>query len=548
MADPTARKTKAWIKAFVANNRTLTPAELIARHIELADQDLADPPPTGWSDPWIIGQIHELAVSEENRKSRGAWYTPRELVEQLSAWAFRQCPYVPDLVLDPTCGGGAFLLAGLDQLVGLGLGPEQAALRIRGMDLDDGAVHATRCSLKQWARSHGIDHNFETQILQGDALIDLPAEWNVKRLVIGNPPFATPLKGTSVASAVEKYRKVYSETLGAYADLAVLHVDSMLRNSPAGSVVMMIMPQSVLSTQHLSSWRQMVNERAPTIGLWLSTKLDFAASVRTCATLHSVGGSPASISVVVDNKTARELIYEAKWSQIACNALGVPVANLASSNHLGEFCQPTAGFRDEYYGMAEACVEWSGSSECDAKLLTSGAVHLLSNSWGQKQIRFAKQKWSRPWIDPQKASAKTRKWLERQQQPKILLATQSKVLKPVIDIDGTLIGSTPLIIIETDQLFRVAAALLAPVLSLHAYRLQFGSAMSADAIKLSATQVQDLPAPLDLDAWDEAASSLEQITMDGNPITTPQLLSLARLGNAAYRAGPESLEWWLGRI
>ncbi|MEM8925970.1 MAG: N-6 DNA methylase [Actinomycetota bacterium] len=109
-------------------------------------------PGAGWADPWLIGQVHEQAASPAERQRRGAWYTPRSVVGGLTAAAFDAWgPTPPPLVVDPTCGGGAFLLAALDRLVAMGVAPADAVARTVGLDLDPTAVRVTRWSLALWA-------------------------------------------------------------------------------------------------------------------------------------------------------------------------------------------------------------------------------------------------------------------------------------------------------------------------------------------------------------------------------------------------------------
>ena len=61
----------------------------------------------------------------------------------------------PALVIDPTCGGGAFLLAAADRLVAMGLEPAEAATRLAGMDLDASAIEATPLGAPAVARRPG---------------------------------------------------------------------------------------------------------------------------------------------------------------------------------------------------------------------------------------------------------------------------------------------------------------------------------------------------------------------------------------------------------
>ena len=57
-------------------------------------------------------------------KLRGGYYTPESLAQWLCAWAIRDAD---DVILEPSCGDGSFLLAATDRLAALGAkGPARA--------------------------------------------------------------------------------------------------------------------------------------------------------------------------------------------------------------------------------------------------------------------------------------------------------------------------------------------------------------------------------------------------------------------------------------
>jgi SAM-dependent methyltransferase len=170
------------------------------------------------------GQAYEqrLALADPaRRKAEGIYYTPEAIVAQvvrntLGLWlAGRQPTDVQALtVLDPACGGGAFLVAAyrylLDwhQAAGIPLGPDERKQllldHIFGVDLDPQAVELTRQALTE---ACGIAVNLEANIRLGDALLgpDFPTEAATRfdwpsalpavfaaggfTVVVGNPPW-----------------------------------------------------------------------------------------------------------------------------------------------------------------------------------------------------------------------------------------------------------------------------------------------------------------------------------------------------------------------
>ena len=254
-------------------------------------------PPGGWRDPWLVGIVHELAAPAADRRARGAWYTPRPVVEGLLALAFAPAQEAagPDLVVDPTCGGGAFLLAALDRFVTAGVGPVEALRRVAGLDLDPGAVEVTRWGLALWwlARGDGGGPAPEPDVAQGDALAPWPDRWRRGPvLVIGNPPFATPLKQGTLPEEAARYRAGRTEVLGPYADLAAIHLLRATEQAAPGSTVALVQPQSVLAGRDTAGLRAHLASAAPLRALWAAREAVFDAGVRACAVVLDVGGRP----------------------------------------------------------------------------------------------------------------------------------------------------------------------------------------------------------------------------------------------------------------
>lgn len=534
-----------------------------------ASLDTLPAPPGGWANPWLPGVVNEQSVVGEARSARGAWYTPESVVRGLVRLA-TPGQDLPDRIVDPTCGGGAFLLAALDRCLELGLSAEQALSRVGGTDADPGAVWTARWSLALWGRAQGVDVEPDDIAVElGDALEAGPASGS--RLVVGNPPFATPLRSGRLSEAAEAYRTEHRSLLGPYADLAAIHLLAAVRSCGPGSTVVMIQPQSVLAGRDTEDLRAWFQAEAPLQALWATRQSVFDAGVRACAVVLAPGASGSkTVSLAagptvepVDPLEGETAGPEPRWSVLAARALGAPrlPAALARAQQggeaggeglgrLGQLVTATAGFRDEYYGLVEACREWHGSdADAPNRLVTVGSLDPLSTSWGVEPCRFGGRRWLRPTIDLDALAPKVRRWVDQRAQPKVVLATQSRLLEPVVDRDGDLVPATPLVSLSAaaDDLDRVAAVLLAPPVLAWAWQRWFGSALSVDAVKLAARQVLELPLPPDREAWEEAAGLVA--TADGlDPAGAAAVAAeVGELMNQAYGAGDEVLDWWRAR-
>ncbi len=522
------------------------------------------PPPNGWADPWLPGLLHELSAPGAARKSRGAWYTPRTLVDGLVRFV-HEVADPPDFVLDPTCGGGAFLLAALDHKVASGIQPTQALEQVAGADIDPGAVLASRWALELWAAGHGIEKAAaRIDVAVADALhTDLTEMRPSRRLILGNPPFASPLKHGAFPAAAVTYRERHAEDLGQYADLAAVHLHRCIETSAAGSVVALVLPQSVVSSRDVAPYRDRLPDFTTTVGMWAAREAVFDAGVRTCAPVVAVGPTDGGAPKVHDVALASGPDVEhagrspaAGWSAYAARCLGgptLPDAVWSTPSTLADLCQATAGFRDEFYGLVAACGEWDHVGQPPNRLLTVGCVDPLTTTWGSRPIKFGGKKWTAPVIDPSALEGKVLRWWERQAKPKLVVATQSKVLEPVVDTSGDLVPSTPLLAVHADpeDLPWIAAVLLAPPVVAAAWERWFGAALAVDALKLAARQIAELPLPTDRAMWERAAGLIAE-AVDTRKLLEPDEASVltaevAAIMNEAYGADASVLDWWSQR-
>src|SRR5690606_17819255 len=99
-------------------------------------------------------------------------------------------------VVDPSCGGGAFLLAAADRLVALGSAPGDAVAALRGRDVDPTAVAVTEAALWWWAARR--DASTRPDVRVRDALLD---DVDAAGAVVGNPPFLGQLRSSTSVDA-----------------------------------------------------------------------------------------------------------------------------------------------------------------------------------------------------------------------------------------------------------------------------------------------------------------------------------------------------------
>ena len=402
-----------------------------------------------------------------------------------------------------------------------------------------------------------------------DALtVEHPATWPDHRLVIGNPPFATPLKsakGRSLPEAAERYRSAHRDELGQYADLAAIHLHRAVDTATPGSPVMLIMPQSVLSSRDVAGLRGRIASESTTLAMWAARDAVFDAGVRACAPVVAVGeraGVPVTLATGRRVEITEQLTPGSggldDWATIAARSLGapnLPRAVLRPADTLGDLCTATAGFRDEYYGLVQAAAEWEGTGSPPNRLVTVGSVDPLATRWGAGTTRLGGRRWTAPYVRVERLDDKVRRWVARQAVPKLVVATQSKLIEPVLDPDGDLVPSTPLLSVhaDVDDLAHVAAVLLAPPVVAAAWQRWFGSALAVDALKMAANQLVELPLPTNRRAWDVAAELITTTIHDHPAGLSVEdgwsvAIEVAASMNKAFRGSSDVFDWWLARV
>lgn len=462
--------------ALAARDGVRLPADLALLEHEPAPVEVPDGAGPAW-----LGALHESLLGRTARKRRGAFYTPAAVAGRLVGWAVAGLDR--PVVLDPACGGGAFLLAAA-----------RHTDRLVAIDVDPLAVAVTEAALL-------LATGRRPRTLVADALA---TPWPECDAVVGNPPFLSQLR-TATARATAH---------GGYVDEAALFLLAAARH--AGRVAL-LQPESLLSTRDAAPIRR---ELAPRLErLWLPDRPLFDAAVRVVGVVLGAGGGA---------------VHGERWAPLLADARGVPPVSL-DGPPLGDHAIVTAGFRDEYYGLVPAVRERIG-----APLITSGLIDPNSCRWGSSPARFAKRRWDAPAVDVDALDGLA-PWAERHLVPKVLVATQTRVLEAVVDDEGTWLPCTPVLSVLPGDVDRwhLLAALLAPPASAWALREASGAALSGDAIKLSATQLRSLPLPRPGSDWDAAADALR----------AGDLLAAGEAGCRAYGVDPEPvLAWWQARL
>ncbi len=495
---------------------------------------------------------------------------------------------------------------------------EVASVCIYGVDLDPKAVaHCLKSLLAESGGDARTRRQLRSHIRCGNALLTIPVDsplrsrvranaalkvpgnkpphafhWPIEfadvlnttsggfDVIIGNPPYLNQLQSATASSrALAAVIARWSGDLAkGYADTAAAFLLLAARLTRPGGRVALVLPQSILASRDAGPIRRELSRIAALRALWVSGGHHFDASVHTCAPTFELRSgssisSPIARSLGIDASplpsshiSQAQLAAMPTWSPLAAAAWGVPeIPALAQGGTIADIATATADFRDQYYGLAGHIVEHASLSpkaqrddRKHPKLITTAMIEPGRCLWGLVHTRLLKSKHLAPRADLRSLSPDMRRWAATRLVPKVLVATQTRVIEGVVDARGEWLPVTPIITVtprDPAMIWLVAAAIMSPVAAAIAARDYGGAALSPGAIKLSARQLVRLPLPpcgASNARWQAAATTLQSLGHCSQTQATTLLHQFARESIAAFNlttSDASSLhEWWTARL
>jgi adenine-specific DNA-methyltransferase len=198
------------------------------------------------------------------RGQYGVYYTPPALTARLITQATQAgTDWTTARVLDPACGGGAFLAPVVRRIIAAlpGCSPriliQNIAARLRGYEIDPFAA---------WFSQIALDMALAPicRAAGGEAPVLIEVCDSLRReapregfdLVIGNPPY-----GRITLPAPNRAR--YKRGLYGHANLYGLFTDMALRHTRPGGVVAFVTPTSFLAGEYFKNLRALLRRQAP---------------------------------------------------------------------------------------------------------------------------------------------------------------------------------------------------------------------------------------------------------------------------------------------
>jgi adenine-specific DNA-methyltransferase len=252
---------------------------------------------------FMLTAMASLPLAElQDRKARGAFFTPPEIAHFLTKWAIRG---KRDKVLEPSCGEAAFLLSAGKRLCELGA--TDLSSQLHGLDIHEGSLAEAR----ELMSAQGLDASLDAyDFFERDAIAEFDA-------VIGNPPFVRyqSFGGAFRVRAIEAALKQGVKLNQLASSWAAFTVHSSAFLKPGGRLAL-VLPAELLAVKYASQIRRFLLNRFAKVRLVLFEGLVFPGVLEEVVLLlaDGSGGQATSFEVYqASNFSDLENISSASW-------------------------------------------------------------------------------------------------------------------------------------------------------------------------------------------------------------------------------------------
>ena len=213
---------------------------------------------------YLISAIYTAMLPDELRSRYGMYYTPPTLARRLIAMATEAgVDWSRCRVLDPACGGGAFMAPAALRMVSELKECEPALIlqnvgsRLKGLEIDPFAAWMSQTFLEVALADicRAANRRLPRLVTICDSLGQEP-DGDGFDLVIGNPPYGR-------IGLSSEMRKHYRRSLYGHANQYGVFTDLALRWAVPGGVIAYVTPTSFLAGEYFKSLRALIAREAP---------------------------------------------------------------------------------------------------------------------------------------------------------------------------------------------------------------------------------------------------------------------------------------------
>ena len=217
-----------------------------------------------------IGRLYCFLLPAKHRGSNGVFYTPAPLVSRLLDRAEAAGhDWTVGKAIDPSCGGGAFLVEAASRIV-KAVGPAEPAIvvaavsaRIRGWDLDPFAAWLSHLCVEALLLPQVIASGKRLGPITEarDSLAGWEGHEGAYALVMDNPAFGKVKDNEGLRERFRRSLFGHPNLYGLFTDLAV-HLAA-----PEGGVIAYLTPTSYFGGQYFKALRRLLAEEAPPVSI-----------------------------------------------------------------------------------------------------------------------------------------------------------------------------------------------------------------------------------------------------------------------------------------
>ncbi|MCI0720494.1 MAG: Eco57I restriction-modification methylase domain-containing protein, partial [Acidobacteria bacterium] len=209
---------------------------------------------------YLIGVTYTSLIPPETRSKLGVFYTPPALTRRLVDMATcAGVDWTSCRVVDPACGGGAFLAPVAARMVAAqpGLPPSEViravGSRLKGFEIDSFAAWASQVSLEValMDASRKAGERLPRVVEVCNSLLRENPAGEAYDLVIGNPPYGRVTLRPEV-------RERYKRSLYGHANLYGLFSDLAVQLCRPGGVIAYVTPASFLAGEYFKRLRSLL--------------------------------------------------------------------------------------------------------------------------------------------------------------------------------------------------------------------------------------------------------------------------------------------------
>lgn len=329
----------------------------------------------------------------EQRKARGAFFTPEALTRYVVEWAVRT---PEDLVLEPSCGEAAFLLEAGARLRTLG----NMSPVLHGFDLHAPSVEQATSLLRQ--------KGFTGRLQQAD-FFEIPAEPQFDA-VVGNPPYVRYQSFTGAAreralNTAKRHGVDLTQLANIWAAFVVHAVQFMKPDGRLG----LVLPAALMSVNYAEPVRCFLMKRFKSVRLVTFEERVFPGVQEEVVLLLAEGEGPsdglqvsrfrdAEALKTPDSRPAIKVVFNdsgTKWTSALVRPGGesldlstlVEKASFETLHEWGDVELGAITGNNDYFGLTEAQVAELGLSPTDVvRVSPPGSKHLRGVIFSKRML------------------------------------------------------------------------------------------------------------------------------------------------------------------